>query len=92
MPYVWYDELPEGLEAAEAVAQDHYDALADELAGVTEQRDEALTRLEESRKETRAAKSKYADLILGSNKDTKKEPEDTKRDMPKGTRISDLFA
>lgn len=87
MPYVWYDELPEGLEAAEAVAQDHYDALADELAGVTEQRDEALTLLEESKRETRAAKSKYADLILGSNKETKKEPDTA----PKGTRIADLF-
>ena len=91
MPYVWYDELPEGLEAAEVVAQDHYDALADELAGVTEQRDEALTRLEESRKETRAAKSKYASLILDSNRQEKK-PEDTHDEAPKGTRIRDLFA
>lgn len=91
MPYVWYDELPEGLEAAEAVAQDHYDALADELAGVNEQRDEALTRLEESRRETRAARSKYADLILGSDKE-KKEPEEKPDTAPKGTRIADLFA
>ncbi len=92
MPYVYYDELPDGLEAADVVSQASYDALADELAASNGQRDEALTQIEEARKEAREARAKYAQAILDGNNrqepDTKDEPE-TK---PKGATIADLFA
>ena len=91
MPYVFYDELPEGLEAAEVVEQANYDALADELAGVISQRDEALEHLEEARKETRAAKSKYADLILNSGPKDGKKADPKPDDRPKGVTIKSLF-
>ncbi len=91
MPYVFYDELPEGLEAADVVSHEHYDTLADELAATVEQRDQALQTLETSRRETREAKAKYAKLILDANKQAKpKEPEDAPK--PTGKRVADLFA
>lgn len=91
MPYVYYDELPEGLEAADVVSHEHYDTLAGELAATVEQRDQALQTLEDSRRETREAKAKYAKLILDANKQpTKKEPEDAPK--PTGKRVADLFA
>lgn len=92
MPYVYYDELPEGLEEADVVSHEHYDTLAEELAATVEQRDQALETLETSRRETREAKAKYAKLILDANKQqgNPKGPEDEPK--PKGKRVSDLFA
>lgn len=90
MPYVFYEELPEGAEAASVVSQESYDALAEELAGAMDQREEALTQIEEARKEARETKAKYAQMILDGNK-TK--PEDPKpKPAPKATTIDDLFA
>lgn len=91
MPYVFYEELPEGLEEADVVSHENYDTLAEELAATVEQRDQALETLESSRRETREAKAKYAKLILDANKEqTKKEPEDAPK--PTGKRTADLFA
>ncbi len=91
MPYVYYDELPEGAEAADVVSHEHYDTLAEELAATVEQRDQALQTLEDSRRETREAKAKYAKFILDANKQgNPKEPEDEPK--PTGKRTADLFA
>ena len=91
MPYVFYEELPEGLEAADVVSHENYDTLAEELAATVEQRDQALETLETSRRETREAKAKYAKFILDANKQqTQKEPEDEPK--PTGKRTADLFA
>ena len=90
MPYVYYEELPEGLEAADVVSHEHYDTLAEELAATVEQRDQALETLETSRRETREAKAKYAKFILDANKQTQKEPEEEPK--PTGKRVADLFA
>ena len=91
MPYVYYEELPEGLEAADVVSHEHYDTLAEELAATVEQRDQARQTLEDSRRETREAKARYAKYILDANKQDKpKEPEDEPK--PKGKTVADLFA
>lgn len=90
MPYVYYEELPDGLEAADAVSQEHYDALADELAASNSQRDEALEQIEEARREAREAKAKYAQAILDGNPEPKPDPKPEHK--VKGTTISDLFA
>lgn len=92
MPYVFYEELPEGLEAADVVSHENYDTLAEELAATVEQRDQALETLESSRRETREAKAKYAKFILDANKQqgNPKEPEDAPK--PTGKRVADLFA
>lgn len=91
MPYVFYDELPDGLEAADVVSHENYDTLAKELAATVEQRDQALETIETARRETREAKAKYAKLILDANKQgSPKEPEDAPK--PTGKRVADLFA
>lgn len=91
MPYIYVEEVPEGTEAAEVVSQEHYDTLADELAATVGQRDEALQHLEESRKETRAAKAKYAKYVLDGG--TKDKSEDQKPEAPKaeGMTVGKLF-
>lgn len=88
MPYVWYDELPEGTEAAEVVSQENYDALADELAGTITQRDEMIDRLEEARREARETKSKYAQMILDGSKNTQ---ESKPEEKPRATTIDSFF-
>lgn len=90
MPYIYVEEVPEGTEAAEVVSQEHYDSLADELAATVGQRDEALQHLEESRKETRAAKAKYAKYVLDG---AKPKDEDQKPNEPKaqGMTVGKLF-
>ena len=88
MPYVYYDELPEGAEVAEVVSQEHYDRLADELAGTITQRDEMIERLEEARREARETKSKYAQMILdGSKQHERDKPEE----RPRATTIDSFF-
>ena len=89
MPYVWYDELPEGLEAAEVVTQEHYDRLADELAGTITQRDEMIERLEEARREARETKSRYAQMILDGSKNTQEESKPEEK--PRATTIDSFF-
>lgn len=89
MPYIYVEEVPEGTEAAEVVSQENYDSLAEELADTMGQRDEALQHLEESRRQTREAKAKYAKYVLdGGTKD-----EDQKPDEPKaqGMTVGKLF-
>lgn len=92
MPYVYYEELPEGAEAAEVVSQEHYDALAEELAGAMEQREEALTQIEEAQRAAREVKAKYAQMILDGNKSKDAESKEIETPTPKGTTIRDLFA
>ena len=92
MPYVFYEELPEGLEAAEVVSQEHYDALAEELAGAMEQREEALNQIEEAQRAAREVKAKYAQMILDGNKTKAEEAKNTETQKAKATTIRDLFA
>lgn len=91
MPYIYVDEVPEGTEAAEVVSQENYNSLADELAATVGQRDEALQHLEESRRQTREAKAKYAKYVLDGG--TKDKDEDQKPEAPKaeGMTVGKLF-
>ena len=92
MPYVYYDELPDGLEAADVVSQENYDALADELAESNGQRDEALTQIEEARREAREARAKYAQAILDGKPKQEPDPEPDPEPKPTGATIASLFA
>lgn len=67
MPYVYYDELPEGTEAADVVSREDYDSVVTERDSYATQRDDALTRIEGAQREVREVKARYADAILGSN-------------------------
>lgn len=92
MPYVYYDELPDGLEAADVVSQEHYDALADELAASNGQRDEALEQIEEARREAREARAKYAQMILDNKPKQEPDPKQDPQPKPTGATIASLFA
>lgn len=91
MPYVYYDELPDGLEEAQVVSQEHYDAIAEELAASNAQRDEALTQIEEARREARATKAKYAQMILDGKPKQEPDPEPDPEPKPKAATIASLF-
>lgn len=92
MPYVYYDELPDGLEAADVVSQEHYDALADELAASNGQRDEALEQIEEARREAREARAKYARAILDGKPKREPDPDPDPKPKPTAATIASLFA
>ena len=64
MPFVEYDELPEGFEAADVVPRADYDAVIAERDQVIEQRDGAISRAQVAEDEARKAKAKYADAFL----------------------------
>jgi hypothetical protein len=91
MPYVYYDELPDGLEAADVVSQEHYDALAVELATSNGQRDEALTQIEEARREAREARAKYAQAILDGKRQQEPDPRQDPEPEAKAATIASLF-
>ena len=66
MPYVYYDELPEGYEEADVVPRSEYDAAITERDEVTAQRDGLVTRVEVAEDEARKAKAKYANAFLAN--------------------------
>lgn len=92
MPYVYYDELPDGLEEAQVVSQEHYDAIAEELATSNAQRDEALEQIEEARREARDTKAKYAQMILDGKKQQEPDPKQDPEPKHKAATIASLFA
>lgn len=88
MPYLFVDELPEGAEEADVVSHADYDAIAEELAGVTAQRDEAMEQIAEARREAKDARGKYASLMLEMGKHPQREDNGN---QPKATTIDSLF-
>lgn len=74
MPYVYYDELPEGAEPADVVTRAEYDSLIEERDSTIRQRDDALGEIENARKEVRDVKAKYADYILSASNKPTEEP------------------
>lgn len=94
MPYVFYEELPEGVEEVDVVPRADYDTLVEERDSTIQQRDDALAQIEEARKEVRDVKAKYADTILSANKkptqQPKPEPKKSKPTLAMST--SELFS
>lgn len=93
MPYVFYEELPDGMDEVDVVPRADYDALVEERDSTIQQRDDALTQIEEARKEVRDVKAKYADTILTANRKSKTEPKpEPKRSKPSlAMSTSELF-
>lgn len=93
MPYVFYEELPDGMEEVDVVPRTDYDAIVAERDSTIEQRDNALASIEEARKEVRDVKAKYADYVLSasSKPQQKQEPksEPVKSSLP--VSASELF-
>lgn len=84
MPYVYYDELPDGATEVDVVPRADYDSVVSERDATAQQRDEALGQIEEARREVRDAKAQYADAILSANRKPKL-PEQPKANLVKTT-------
>lgn len=90
MPYVYYEELPEGSEGADVVSRSDYDTAISERDQYAQQRDDALTQIEEANKEAREARAKYAQYILDTNSQSKNDNSASKQDA-KPVTINDLW-
>ena len=64
MPYVFYEELPDGMEEADVVERAELDSTLEELEAAREQRDQAIERAEAAEDGWRKSKEKYANTFL----------------------------
>lgn len=73
MPYVYYDELEDGMEAAEVTSVEEYNALEAQRAELQEQYDTLVTERDSLSKELLDAKTKFANAFLSSPQKMKQE-------------------
>ena len=73
MPYVYYEELPDGLEEAEAVSREDFESVATEYETLSKQRDELAGTVESLTKDLDRERAKYAQLVLDSANRTKRD-------------------
>ena len=66
MPYVFVDELPDGVEEANVVPLSDYDSLQQDLADMTNQRDEAIERAVTAEEGWKKSKEKFANTFLST--------------------------
>ena len=78
MPYIMVEEVPEGMEAVDVVPRADYDAAITERDSYAQQRDDALSRIEQAEQEVRDAKAKYADYILSGTSGKQDPPQESK--------------
>lgn len=72
MPYIYIEEVADGMEVADVVERSEYDKVVEERDAYEKQRDDAIAKINDAEKEVREAKAKYADYILsGSNQQQK---------------------
>lgn len=64
MPYVFFEELPDGAVEASVVDRTEYDTIIEELDNIREQRDIAIDRAEVAERGLRESKEKYANTFL----------------------------
>lgn len=64
MPYVFFDELPDGMEEVDVVTRDEYDGVVCERDGLRDKLFDSAQQLESARKDANDAKAKYASLVL----------------------------
>ncbi len=93
MPYVLVDTLPDGVEEADVVTREEYDAVVAERDSTIQQRDDAMQRIVKAEQEVRDTKARYADAILSAGQ--KPQIRETKRDVVKEPKLtmstSELF-
>lgn len=72
MPYVYYEELPDGLEEAEAVSREDFESVASEYETLSRQRDELAGTVETLTKDLDKERARYAQLVLDSANRTRR--------------------
>lgn len=66
MPYVYMDELPEGMEEAAVYSEEDYDGVAAQLERAQTENAELATERDNLARELDAAKTKFANAFLSS--------------------------
>ena len=64
MPYVFMEELGEGMEEADVVSRDDYSTLETERDVLALEKEDAVARAETLKAELESAKTKFADAFL----------------------------
>ena len=64
MPYVFYDEVPEGMEPASVVELSEHESLLESLRMAENMRDAAIEKAENLEKDLYEQKKKYAETFL----------------------------
>lgn len=91
MPYVFMEELGEGMEAADVVERDEYETLKTERDVFELERDENAQRIDTLKAELESAKAKFAEAFLTEPTKMKaRQSEDIKQDG-RATSYSELF-
>lgn len=81
MPYVFYDELPDGMEEADVVPRSELDALTAERDELVATRDELADHVSVLETDLRQSREKYAHAVLTSAERVKREQaHDVRRD------------
>ena len=68
MPYVFYDEVPEGMEPVDVVERSEHDSILESLRNAESMRDAAIERAESLEHDLKEQKKKYAETFLSTPK------------------------
>lgn len=91
MPYYYYEEEVEGMEAADVVERSEHDTVVKELDEVRVQRDAAISRAEAAEAGWEEAKEKYANAFLTTPARVKKEMEEHVKNDGRPKTYAELF-
>lgn len=90
MPYVFYEEVPEGAEEADVVTRENYNLMVDERDELATQNASLAESLEQANSKTREVQKKYADALLGSQQKQREQPK-PKTEKLAAQSFSELF-
>lgn len=92
MPYVFVEELEEGVEGADVVERSEYEQLRASVDELASQRDTLIERAETAEKDAREARDKYAHAFITSPQRIKEENSRDVRRESRPSTYSELFA
>lgn len=92
MPYVYYDELEDGMEEASVISTEEYNSLEEQRAALQEQYDTLVTERDSLSKELMDAKTKFANAFLSSPQKMKQDNADDLRREDVAMSYDQLFA
>lgn len=91
MPYVYMDELPDGMEEAAVYSEEDYNGVAAQLELAQSENAELAVERDNLARELDAAKTKFANAFLSSPQHAKQvQAQEVKEDMP--STFETLFA
>ena len=73
MPYVYYEQTPEGADEADVVSREDFEAVASEYEELSRQRDALADSVDILTKDLDREKARYAQLVLDNANKTKRD-------------------